>query len=183
MADWATVVVDAAHALPADFVPPDLVDVAAAGFETDDQIRQIVVPDLGALRSAAEANGTPLSLVSAYRSHTYQEGLFADAVEREGQEVAQRTTARPGHSEHQLGTAVDLIDSSGTLDIAFAQRPAGTWLAQNAHRFGFVISYPDVPPERTCYEFEPWHLRYVGRETAAAVHQSDLTLREWLLTH
>lgn len=182
-AEWATVVVDATYALPADFEPPDLVDVSAAGFNTDDQIREIVVPDLNALRQAAEDAGTPLSMVSAYRSHTYQEGLFTGEVEDRGLEEAQRTTARPGHSEHQLGTAVDLTDAEGApLDETFADSETALWLAENAHQFGFVISYPNVEAERTCYQYEPWHLRYVGHDLAAMVHNSGLTLREWLLS-
>jgi D-alanyl-D-alanine carboxypeptidase len=183
-ADWATILVDATYKVPGDFVPPDLVGASTAGFDTDDQIRQIIVADLDALREAAEAAGTPVGMVSAYRSHTYQEGLFASEVEQRGAEQAQLTTARPGHSEHQLGTAVDLIDAAGSpLDESFAQTPTAQWLAAHAHEFGFVTSYPDVAPERTCYQFEPWHLRYVGQETAAAVHDSGVTLREWQLTH
>lgn len=181
--DWATVLVDPSRALPSEFAPTDLVDVSAAGFGSGDQIRQIVVPDLDALRQAAQANGTPVVLISGYRSFAYQDGLFTDAVDETGLEVAQLSTAQPGHSEHQLGTAVDLLDRlSSQLDASFAQTPTGQWLAANAHPFGFVISYPDVPRERSCYDFEPWHLRYVGRDIALAVHDSGLTLREWLLT-
>lgn len=181
--EWATIVVDAARALPSDFEPPDLVDAAEAGFDTGDQIRQLIVDDLDALRRDAEANGTPLGLISAYRSYSYQQGLYDRAVAREGEAQAQMGTARPGHSEHQLGTAVDLL-SAGSQDLtaAFADTDTGRWLADNAHLYGFVISYPDMPTSRTCYEFEPWHLRYVGREAAGPIHESGLSLREWLLS-
>ena len=182
--DWATVMVDTTFAVPADFVPPDLVDVSAAGFGTGDQVREIVVPDLDALRQAAAAAGTPVSLVSAYRSYDYQQGLFATEAADKGEEAAERTTARAGHSEHQLGTAVDLTDDTGSpLDESFASTPTAAWLAAHAHEFGFVVSYPDVPPARSCYQYEPWHLRYIGHDLAATVHESGLTLREWLLTH
>lgn len=181
--DWATIVVDANLALPSDFAPPDLVDAAEAGFDTGDQIRQIIVEDLDALRVAAEDNGTPLGLVSAYRSYSYQEGLYNRAVEREGEAEAQQGTARPGHSEHQLGTVVDLLEA-GSQDLTqeFAATPAGRWLADNAHTFGFVISYPDMPTSRTCYEYEPWHLRYVGRDAAGPMRDSGLSPREYLLS-
>jgi D-alanyl-D-alanine carboxypeptidase len=180
--DWATIVVDANLALPSDFAPPDLVDAAEAGFDTGDQIRQIIVEDLAALRQAAEDNDTPLGLVSAYRSYSYQQGLYDRAVEREGEAEAQLGTARPGHSEHQLGTVVDLLEA-GSQDLTqeFAATPAGQWLADNAHTFGFVISYPDMPRSRTCYEYEPWHLRYVGREAAGPIRDSGLSPREYLL--
>jgi D-alanyl-D-alanine carboxypeptidase len=183
VSDWATALIDTNYALSADFEPPDLVEVSTAGFDATDKVRQIVVDDLSALRQAAEANGTPLVLVSGYRSYIYQAGLYADEVALVGEEQARRNVARPGHSEHQLGTTVDLLDpTSSTLDTSFAETPAGQWLAANAHRYGFVLSYPEVPQERSCYVFEPWHVRYVGRDMATDVYESGLSLREWLLT-
>jgi D-alanyl-D-alanine carboxypeptidase len=162
VADWATVVVDRARRLPDTLTPPDLVEVSQAGFDSRDQVRAIVIDDLAALRAAAEANGR-----------------VADV----GEEQAQLNTARPGHSEHQLGTAIDVLDPGvGELTTAFAATPAGQWIAAHAHEFGFVVSYPDGASEQSCHEFEPWHVRYVGRDTAAAIHKSGLTPREWMLT-
>ncbi|HMG45654.1 MAG TPA: M15 family metallopeptidase [Acidimicrobiales bacterium] len=181
--DYGTIVVDANRALPGDFEPPDLVSAAEAGFETDDMIRQIIVEDLGALRVAAEENGTPLGLVSAYRSYSYQQNLYDREVAEEGEVEAQKETARPGHSEHQLGTAFDLLEAgSQNLVPAFAETATGQWLAEHAHEHGFVISYPDMPTTRTCYSFEPWHLRYVGHDVAAQIHDSGLAPREWMLS-
>lgn len=182
--DWATIVVDANLALPSDWEPPDLVDASAAGFDTGDQIREIIVDDLNALRQAAEDNDTPLGLISAYRTYSYQKGLYDDSVAEQGEEQAQLGTARPGHSEHQLGTAVDLL-SAGSQDLtpAFADTETGLWLAENAATYGFVLSYPDLPRERTCYKFEPWHLRYVGRDLAPTIRDSNQAPREWMLAH
>jgi zinc D-Ala-D-Ala carboxypeptidase len=181
LTDWATVQVDATYGLPSDFEPPDLVDISAAGFRSDDQVREVVIPGLKSLGDAATANDTPLEMVSAYRSYTYQQGLYSNQVDKVGEAEAQRTSARPGHSEHQLGTTVD-VTAPDTPDLApsFAQTPTGQWLAANAHVYGFVLSYPDVAQDRSCYGFEPWHLRYVGTDVAAKVHDSGLTLREWL---
>jgi zinc D-Ala-D-Ala carboxypeptidase len=180
--DWATLVIDTAHSLPADYAPDDLVDATAAGFEQRDQVREIVVPDLAALRQATEANGTPLVIVSAYRSYDYQRGLFEDLAEQVGEEQAAASTARPGHSEHQLGTAIDVLNpETDDLTTDFAATPAGQWVAEHVHEFGFVVSYPDTARDRTCYEFEPWHLRYVGREIAGEIHDSGLTPREWMI--
>jgi zinc D-Ala-D-Ala carboxypeptidase len=181
-ADWATVVVDRAHRLPETFTPPDLVDVTQAGFETRDQVRAIVIPDLAALRTAAEANGTPIAVVSAYRSYSYQQTLFDESVADVGEAEAELHTARAGHSEHQLGTALDVLEPGvGELTTAFAATPAGQWVAAHAHEFGFVISYPEGARDRSCFEFEPWHLRYVGRDIALEIHESGLTPREWML--
>lgn len=182
--DWATIVVDNQYGLRQDYVPPDLVDASAAGFGEGDRVRRIVIDDLTALRQAAANNDTPIVLVSGYRSYERQAELFAEAVTEHGAEQARLTTARPGHSEHQLGTTIDVLDTtSAELQPAFADTPAGRWLARNAHRYGFVFSYPDVPVERSCYGFEPWHLRYVGRDVAERIVDSGLTPREWMMAH
>lgn len=182
--EWDTVVVDPTHRLPSDFVPPDLVDVSAAGFEsTGDRVRRGVVGDLAALRRAAEANGTPFIVVSAYRSFEHQRRLYEQQVAEIGRAAADTSTARAGHSEHQLGTTVDVLDpQSADLTTAFADTPAGRWLAAHAHEYGFVMSYPDETRERTCYDYEPWHLRYVGRDTARRIHDSGLVPRAWMLS-
>ena len=182
--DWDRVVIDPAHSLPADFAPDDLVSVSRAGFPSEDRVRDIVIDDLAALRAAAEANGTPLVVVSGYRSYDYQRDLFDNRVDQVGEAEAARRTARPGHSEHQLGTAIDVLDpGSGDLTTAFAATPQGQWLAANAPGFGFVVSYPDGAADRSCYEYEPWHLRYVGRDTAAAIRTAAVTPREWMLAN
>jgi zinc D-Ala-D-Ala carboxypeptidase len=180
--DWSTVVIDTWHSLPPDYAPTDLVSVAEAGFATQDQVRSFVIPDLAALRAAAEANGTPMVVVSGYRSYDYQRTLFTRRAADVGEEQAALETARPGHSEHQLGTAVDVLDpGSGELTTAFADTPLSRWLAAHVHEYGFVISYPEGARAKTCYEFEPWHLRYVGRDVAARISASGVTAREWLL--
>jgi zinc D-Ala-D-Ala carboxypeptidase len=158
------------------------VEVTAAGFAQLDRVREFVILDLAALRQAAEANGTPLIVISAYRSFAYQQGLFRDEVERVGEAQAAAGVARAGHSEHQLGTALDVLDpGASALSAAFAYTPAGQWVAAHAHEYGFVLSYPAGAENRSCYEFEPWHLRYVGRDLAAEIHDSGVPPREWLL--
>ncbi len=182
--DWDGVVVDTSLTLPESFVPPDLVSVSQAGFAAQDLVRQIVIPDLAALRQAAEAAGVPIVVASAYRSFSYQKDLFDDRVAQSGETEAALRTARPGHSEHQLGTAVDVLTpAGGELTLEFASTPQGQWIAAHAFEFGFVLSYPADSRDRTCYEYEPWHLRYVGRERAALIHDAGVTPREWMLTH
>lgn len=181
MTDWDTLIVDPAHRLPEGFAPTDLVEATEAGFEARDQVRAIMVDDLAAMRAAAEANGTPIVVISGYRGESYQQELFDRQVEQSGEQDATLRTARAGHSEHQLGTAIDVLDPGvGELTPAFADTPAGRWVAEHAHEFGFVMSYPDGAQDRTCYAFEPWHLRYVGRGVAAAFHDAEVTPREWM---
>ncbi|HLM65572.1 MAG TPA: M15 family metallopeptidase [Acidimicrobiales bacterium] len=182
--EWDTIVIDTAMRLPADYAPADLVPVSDAGFgSSDDTVREFVIPDLSGLRAAAEAAGTPLAVVSGYRSYAYQENLFAHRVAALGLEATAHT-GRAGHSEHQLGTTIDVLDPPSTeLTEAFGTTPAGQWIAAHAHEFGFVQSYPAGVREKTCYDYEPWHFRYVGRDVSAQIHASGMPPREWLLTH
>lgn len=183
--EWDTIVVDPAMRLPAEYAPADLVPVSDAGFgPSDDTVREFLIPDLSGLRTAAEAAGTPFVVVSGYRSYDYQQNLFADRVAELGLAEATALTGRAGHSEHQLGTTVDVLDPGSTeLTEAFGTTPAGQWIAAHAHGFGFVLSYPAGVRDKTCYDYEPWHLRYVGRDIAAQIHASGMPPREWLLTH
>ena len=180
--DGRYTLLDPLYALPPDFAPVDLVPLRRAGFDDDRLIRAVVVPDLVALREAAEAAGVPLEVQSAYRSYAYQERTFAYWVDLQGYQAALRTSARPGHSEHQLGTAVDLRARGGAApwDIDFGATEAGRWLLRNAWRYGFALSYPEGQEARSCYAYEPWHWRWVGRELASEVHRSGRVLRDLL---
>lgn len=180
---WGTVMVDTARALPQSYGPPDLHNIADAGFPFTDglAVRQLILPDLDALRQAAAANSTPLSILAAYRSFSQQRDLYDRRVDELGDTEAGSRVARPGHSEHQLGTTIDVTTEGSTdVDQSWGATPEGQWVATNAHKYGFLISYPSDASDRTCYDYEPWHLRYVGRELAADVIASGLSLREYL---
>ncbi|MGQ0434267.1 MAG: M15 family metallopeptidase [Microthrixaceae bacterium] len=180
---WAALVVDTERALPKGYAPPDLTNISEAGFPFTPglALRGLVMADLRALREAAAANGTPLTILAGFRSHAQQADLFARRVDEMGSSEAGSRVARPGHSEHQLGTTLDVTDEGATdVDQSWGASPAGQWVAGHAHEFGFLISYPAGAESRTCYDFEPWHLRYVGRELAAKVIASGLTVREHL---
>jgi D-alanyl-D-alanine carboxypeptidase len=180
---WATVLVDTERSLPNGYAPRDLQNISQGGFPFTPglALRGIVMPDLRALREAAAANGTPIGILAAFRSYAQQADLFARRVDEMGSSEAGSRVARPGHSEHQLGTTLDVTtEGAADVDQSWGASPAGQWIASHAHEFGFLISYPSGAERRTCYDFEPWHLRYVGRELAAAVIDSGLTLREYL---
>lgn len=186
--DGRWTVLDTVFRLPGDWRPPDLVAARRAGFADDRFVRAVMVPDLRALREAAAAAGHSLALWSAFRSYDYQRRTFAYWVERDGRRAALRTSARPGHSEHQLGTAVDLGTTGGPApwdQRDWADTPAGAWVAANAWRFGFVMSYPEHARDKTCYAYEPWHWRWVGRALAAQIHADTRTPREvlWEVDH
>ncbi|MDQ3937343.1 MAG: M15 family metallopeptidase [Chloroflexota bacterium] len=164
--EWADTLLDTAHTLGPDYVPPDLAVAHVAGRAVE--LRAFVVPELTEMIEAAREDDVPITVTSGYRSHRQQALLFRQLTAEHGHADASLSVARPGHSEHQLGTAVDL---KGGAD----------WLRQHAWRFGFVLSYPaSRSPAWTCYKPESWHYRYFGRKRAAAMHQSGLSPREWL---
>jgi LAS superfamily LD-carboxypeptidase LdcB len=204
-------VLDWTNTLTDSYVPPDLVSaltgvssraiipepgVTAAdihvvrgkpGYEAvlaDDRralVRAIAFPDLRALRDAARAAAVTLVIVSAYRSYEQQVLTFDYWVGIGGYAQALRTSARPGHSEHQLGTTIDFGDGSAAPweYEDWAATPSGEWLAQHAAEFGFVMSYPKGKSAVTCYDYEPWHYRWVGRALALPVTASGRPLREF----
>ena len=172
--DWQRTVVDTISHLPAGYIPPDLVPVARAGLPGGGLIR--------ALAEAARKAGAKLAVQSAYRSEASQRAVFAGWVRVAGDAEARRFSARPGHSEHQLGTAIDFrgAGAGAPWNGDFSTTPQAAWLAANAWRFGWLMSYPTGAQAETCYSSEPWHYRYVGRAIAAQVHASGLSLRAWL---
>jgi D-alanyl-D-alanine carboxypeptidase len=179
--DWARTILDTARRLPDGYVPPDLESVGDAGFDRDLKVRALVIPDLHDLREAAADAGHPIDVVAAYRSATLQADLFRRRSQHLGYAEAITRTARAGHSEHQLGTTLDFKSlGDRSVSATWGSTPTGLWMALNAYRFGFVMSYPADATDRTCYAFEPWHFRYFGRTVAAAMHDSGLTTREFL---
>lgn len=161
--DWASTLVDPSHTLGREYRPPDLRRDVVGGHMV--KVRDFVFEPLTAMIAAAAADGVTLSVTSSYRSYEFQEQLFADNPGKDD------LIALPGHSEHQLGTTVDL--SGGDQ-----------WLAQNAARFGFALSFPAArSPRFTCYSSEPWHYRYFGTERAQSIAASGLSPREWLWSH
>ncbi len=181
--DWHRTLVDTILMLPSSYAPGDLVDSGTTGLNTGYALRAHVGADLRAMAAAARAAGRPLQVVSAYRSHATQKVTFDHWVAVGGYEQALRTSARPGHSEHQLGTTFDFTSAGGRPPWEYsdwATTPAGAWMAANAWRYGFVMSYPRNSFAKVCYDYEPWHYRYIGRDAAAQVRASGLTLREWL---
>lgn len=180
---WSITLVDTILRVPKTYVPPDLVPVSQAGIAGKGQIRALVIDDLRAMTEAAVAASAAIGVQSAYRSYASQQAVFNNWVSIYGRARALQISARPGHSEHQLGLAIDFRSNpagSSTLSGSWAATPAGKWMKAHGWEYGFVMSYPKGKLALTCYDFEPWHYRYVGRELAAQIHGSGLTPREYL---
>jgi LAS superfamily LD-carboxypeptidase LdcB len=155
-----------ADALPDGYMPSDLQSAAANGVPAQGSqlLRTLILDDTRALVNAATSDGQLLYVGSGFRSQAYQVDVFAAQVARWGDEdVANRYSARPGHSQHQLGTTVDF-----TTDFrSFRTSDAPAWLRDNAHHFGFVLPYTAAASSRTGYVDEPWHARWVGQPLAS----------------
>jgi zinc D-Ala-D-Ala carboxypeptidase len=178
-------ILDRTYGLAAGDAPPDLVPASTAGFDGASgarMVRDVLVHDLTAMRTALEAAGLSIQIESAFRTYDDQAATFADWAVRIGHEAAAMRTARPGHSEHQLGTAIDVTSPgwSGRFGDWAVESAEGAWMAAHAWEYGFVMSYPADGLAETCYGYEPWHYRWVGRSAAAEQRASGLTLRRFL---
>jgi zinc D-Ala-D-Ala carboxypeptidase len=166
---------------PGDLVAPD-VPLRLTAQTEEMQVRAAVAAALEDLVAAAGKDGLDLMVSSAYRSYAYQEGLYNTYVRQQGQAVADTQSARPGHSEHQTGLAVDVEPASRECEIeeCFGDLPEGKWVAANAYKYGFVVRYAKGKDHITGYIYEPWHLRYVGKPLAAELHRlGNPTLEEF----
>jgi D-alanyl-D-alanine carboxypeptidase len=135
----------------------------------------LVVEDTRALIASAADDGVDVYVGSGYRSKAYQTAVFAAQVQRWGDlDTANRYSAQPGHSQHQLGTTIDFTSSFA----AFRRGPAPDWLRDNAHRFGFLLPYTPTSVWLTGYVDEPWHARWVGAELASQLQ--SLGYQDWL---
>lgn len=177
-------IVNKKRALPAGYVPPDLnvpnVKLRLAPTAEQMQFSKSATALLEEMFVAAKAKNVGLVFGSGYRSEAYQKTLYNGYVAQNGQAYADRLSARPGVSEHQTGLAFDATASNGIchLEICFADTPEGKWIALHGYEYGFIIRYPQNKELITGYDYEPWHLRYVGRELSAEMHKIGITTLE-----
>jgi D-alanyl-D-alanine carboxypeptidase len=182
--DDVRVLVDRTHALPAGYAPDDLVSLRNLGVPVlgrDARLRREAAEHLERLVAAAAADGQELTVASAYRSYEDQRASYERLVSVFGKR-ADKTSAPPGHSQHQLGTAVDFTNGfvGNELLQSFGKTSASLWLDEHAHEHGFVLAYPPGRGEETGYHWEPWHYRYVGVENARRVQEGPLDLQGYL---
>ncbi|VAW31194.1 D-alanyl-D-alanine carboxypeptidase [hydrothermal vent metagenome] len=188
-------IVTQTYGLSRDSAPPDLVLLTdylpievTLGYPSE--LRQVALAPLQQMIAEMQTEGLQPRILSGYRSYAAQ-AISWEKWNREVPEYAAILSARPGHSEHQLGTTVDfgspeLAEITGIADIQFHtyfyQTSEGRWLAENGHLYGFTLSYPRGALETTGFYYEPWHFRYVGVETATFLYDSDFYLTEYQLS-
>jgi len=170
------VVVNKGRVLPSNYVPAGLRVFGSSGMNLGAEAANA----LQQLFNGATNAGLDLMLSSGYRSYNTQVGLYNSYVASYGQASADTFSAKAGHSEHQTGLAADLAPTSRQceLDVCFGNLPEGKWLAANAYKYGFIIRYPADKTQITGYQYEPWHVRYVGTNLSNEMHKTGITTLE-----
>jgi LAS superfamily LD-carboxypeptidase LdcB len=168
--------------LPLDYVPPDLINitnqVSSAGIIC---LRKEAAESLITMLNDAKKEGLDIIVISGFRRPEIQKFLYYSYIKVYGKKALD-VIAKAGHSEHQLGTAVDLDSKTyqAKLTTIFEKTPEGRWLKENSWKYGFVMSYPKTAKKITGYDYEPWHFRYIGKEHAAIVANLNLIPYQYL---
>lgn len=169
------------YGLSGNYVPEELSipNILFSNGSNDEEkhVARTVVKPLEELVKAGKKDGIILLGNSGYRSYKSQEDIYKNRVISQGKKLADAYVAKPGFSEHQTGLCIDITNKNGYF--AKGSKEAD-WLADNCYRFGFIIRYPYGKKNITGIEYEPWHIRYVGKEVAKYIHDNRITLEEYL---
>jgi D-alanyl-D-alanine carboxypeptidase len=169
------------HGLSGNYVPEGLsipnIPFSNGAEDEEKHVAGIIVKPLEELVKAAKKDEITLLGNSGYRSYNSQKNVYDDRVKSQGKKLADAYVAKPGFSEHQTGLCIDITNKKGNLTKDSIE---ADWLAKNCHKFGFVIRYPYGKKNLTGIEYEPWHIRYVGKEAAKYIHDNGITLEEYL---
>lgn len=180
------VLVNKKNSLPANYVPQNLVvpnvPFPFTEFNPKKLMTQNAASALEELFTRAKQNNMNLYATSGYRSYARQNQIYTANVAKYGEQQANQFSAKPGESEHQTGLAMDVTSPTVNFKLTqyFGQTKEGKWLANNAYQFGFIIRYPKGKEYITGYQYEPWHLRYVGKDVARQIAYQNITLEEFL---
>lgn len=160
--------------LPDDYVPKNLVQLDSGHYVTAD-----TKAAFDKIKDDATKKGYRIGVASAYRSISSQKYLYNKYLKEDSQEKVDTYSSRPGYSEHHTGEAIDLIGSFGSIE-EFEQTKESKWIEDNAYKYGFIIRYKKGFEKITGYEYEPWHIRYVGVKIATEMKEKNInTLEEY----
>ena len=181
--DDELLLVNKTHRLTEEYVPADLVEFEKSdpnvGIKETRQLRKPASEALAELLAAAEADGFDMVLRTGYRSYSYQKNLFDGYAEKNGVDAANKYSAKPGESEHQTGLCCDLgVIGRGLTSFNGSKEAA--WVAENAHKYGFIVRSLEGKESITGYNYESWHIRYVGEGVAEYIYENEITLEEYL---
>ncbi|MCC3866170.1 M15 family metallopeptidase [Terrisporobacter petrolearius] len=161
---------------PENLVKPNVKFLSSTSEESR-QMDETAAKALEELFQGAKEENITLLGSSAYRSYKSQVRVLNDEISSKGVNYANKYVAKPGKSEHQSGLSIDVTNEARCFDKT---SPEAQWLANNAHRFGFILRYLEGKEDITGYNYEPWHIRYVGKDAAKEIHERNITLEEYL---
>lgn len=176
--DIYLVLVNKEYKLPENYVPSKLELISNEFANENKYLREEARIAFETLSKNAKELGYRIIAVSTYRDYEYQNKLYNMYVEEKGLDYADKCSARPGHSEHQTGLAVDVEGSNHDYD-EFENSKEFIWMKENAYKYGFILRYPKGKEKITGFKYEPWHYRYVGLDTAKTIHDENLSLEEY----
>ncbi|MDM8311439.1 MAG: M15 family metallopeptidase [Clostridium cadaveris] len=172
--------------LDSDYIPEDLrelnIPFSFKGYNEQKEMRKEAADALETMIKESQSKGLKLVGVSAFRSFDSQYNIYNNSAKMQGKAHADKYSAKPGMSEHQTGLAIDLSTPSIKNELVekFDTTKEGIWLRDNCYKYGFIIRYPKSKEDITGYAYEPWHVRYVGKEVAQEIYDKALTLEEYL---
>jgi len=176
--DINIVLVNKNYKLPNEYIPDDLTMISTMYSHENKYLRKEAKETFENLSRDASTLGYKIVAVSAYRDYDYQDQLYNNYVKEKGNDYADKCSARPGHSEHQTGLAVDVMGSNNDYD-EFENSIEFEWMKNNAHKYGFILRYPENKTKITGFKYEPWHYRYVGTNIAKTIYEENITLEEY----
>lgn len=166
------------------YIPKDLrtvkIDFSFKGEDEQKKLRSEAADNLEKLVKDAKVKGVGLIGISGYRSYETQSVFYNSSVQKQGADHAEKFSAKAGSSEHQTGLAMDLSCKAmnNKLVEKFDKTKEGIWLKNNCYKYGFIIRYPKGKEQITGYSYEPWHIRYVGKDLAKYINDKNITLEE-----
>ena len=173
-----TILINKNNKLNSNYIPNDLEPISLKYSCKDKLLKKEAKEQFELMASDALKENMHIIAVSTYRSYDYQEKLYNHYIEKYGFYYAEVCSARPGHSEHQTGLAVDISDLSLDYDN-FIHTKEFIWMQNNSYKYGFILRYPKASFHITGFKYEPWHYRYVGIEVAKYIHENNITFEEY----
>lgn len=177
-----TMIVNKYYLLNEEYVPDNLMIIPTThswGEYGSNQATNETLEAFINMANAAKAENINLMVNSSYRNYAEQERVYKLYEDNYGKEYADSIAARPGHSEHQSGYALDIFSTDSTSQKTFSQSSAYDWLKNNCYKYGFIIRYPEGKENITGFNFEAWHYRYVGVDIATYINDNDITFDEY----
>ena len=167
------------YSLKEDFEPENITDISLNYSYSGNSVSSIVNDAYVDMAYNAKKDGIILLANSTYRTYGEQDDIYQDFYYSKGISYADAYAARPGHSEHQTGLALDIFTNGFSTTDSFENSDAYKWLIDNAHLYGFILRYPKGKEYLTGYNYESWHYRYVGKEVATEIKDLDITFDEY----